>query len=540
MILDYPKKAINTNKLHKVESILTRDIPDFSPKGRFAENLELSIDEFETASKKYSKTGYSIELVNMIKRKNENNLAQIIELINKNCLLHQSLEKKDTRFTIELLKNKINVNQKDRSGKTPLHYAVQSNSLEITRLLIRKGADVNACDLSRKTPFIIALRNKNMLAAGEMLLNGVDFSLNSDKSLFITGIQSDSMKLYMLTKMYFQAKEIFTGGISPEFKPFYKSILIDSIKNIVPIKDKESFSDSIILDNILHKSEYSKEKRNEITKNYITNLKPGNFLWLSMGCIGHAIDLVIKRNAEGNLSLTIANRGLGTKEYHKTDNFLQVYHKTIKFDPPNRFNAMQDKYKFELQLIKAVSEIADKKLGKSSEFDIHKFYKVVDDVLKYKPYLKQFSKEVSDEGIAMLPQFADNCATMSMLSSLGYIYPDKNVFEKIRNTWIEYLETEIKRLAPNIQNRDLNELVKSSQGFATEKYTLNRANIMYEHSKNPDLSIKEKARLVEESLFYYVLTTQKFDTKINIPPSLIEKINTCKEDLRYYYHWSDV
>ena len=59
-------------------------------------------------------------------------------------LLTQAVKEKDLE-TIELLiKKGVDVNSKDKSGKTPLYWAAEYGRTNVVKLLLKAGADVNA------------------------------------------------------------------------------------------------------------------------------------------------------------------------------------------------------------------------------------------------------------------------------------------------------------------------------------------------------------------------------------------------------------
>lgn len=58
----------------------------------------------------------------------------------------------------ELIDAKVDVNARDKSGKTPLHHAVVRCNREATAALLSAGAEVNAIDLENNSPLHIALK----------------------------------------------------------------------------------------------------------------------------------------------------------------------------------------------------------------------------------------------------------------------------------------------------------------------------------------------------------------------------------------------
>lgn len=77
-----------------------------------------------------------------------------------------------------ILKNGINVNDKDKSGKTPLMEAIQSKQNDILELLIaQEDVDVNAETLQGTTAMGLAIATNNVTAA-TLLLRHENFNIN--------------------------------------------------------------------------------------------------------------------------------------------------------------------------------------------------------------------------------------------------------------------------------------------------------------------------------------------------------------------------
>ena len=92
-----------------------------------------------------------------------------IKFINKKSqksLLHYSVSSGNLELTRYLIKQGLDINLKDSSGKTPLHYAVISGNTEIVRLLLESDLkiDVNAIDLDQKS----VLHHAIMLKSDDM------------------------------------------------------------------------------------------------------------------------------------------------------------------------------------------------------------------------------------------------------------------------------------------------------------------------------------------------------------------------------------
>lgn len=64
--------------------------------------------------------------------------------ISKN--IHEAAKNGDTKKVAAFLKTGVQVNVKDKNGRTPLHLAAEKGYLQVVKLLIKSGADVNAKD----------------------------------------------------------------------------------------------------------------------------------------------------------------------------------------------------------------------------------------------------------------------------------------------------------------------------------------------------------------------------------------------------------
>ena len=63
----------------------------------------------------------------------------------------------DIETVQKLVKNGANINEKDRSGYTPLIWAIYSNKVEAVKAFIQMGADIEIQDKSGYTPLILAV-----------------------------------------------------------------------------------------------------------------------------------------------------------------------------------------------------------------------------------------------------------------------------------------------------------------------------------------------------------------------------------------------
>jgi len=111
----------------------------------------------------------------------------------KEVLRNQNIKK-----TKLFLEHGININQKDKSGDTPLIYVIKYNNLvnhhntaEYIQFLLKSGADINIKDKNGKTAFDIALKNKDKLL--NILINEIK-ERNELNELILYSILEDKDK----------------------------------------------------------------------------------------------------------------------------------------------------------------------------------------------------------------------------------------------------------------------------------------------------------------------------------------------------------
>ena len=74
--------------------------------------------------------------------------------------LHWASYSSSVEFALYLINYGVDINKKDKNGNTPLHLAVIKNSYKMVQKLLQKGAINNIRNLENKTPKDIALKSK--------------------------------------------------------------------------------------------------------------------------------------------------------------------------------------------------------------------------------------------------------------------------------------------------------------------------------------------------------------------------------------------
>ena len=89
-------------------------------------------------------------------------------------LVHASAEAGQDGLIRQLVQKKVNIDQKDEYGRTPLFIAIEEGHDAAIKLLIENGANINARNREEKTPLIIAVSNGRANLVQLLLENKAD------------------------------------------------------------------------------------------------------------------------------------------------------------------------------------------------------------------------------------------------------------------------------------------------------------------------------------------------------------------------------
>ena len=102
-----------------------------------------------------------------------------------------------------LIKDKVNLNQKDGLGQTSLHLAVNHENKDVIELLIVEGADVNVIDNEGESPiFMVSSDNINLFKL--LLVHGADPNIknNDGRTILDKAYEENLIDIIVLLKSY--------------------------------------------------------------------------------------------------------------------------------------------------------------------------------------------------------------------------------------------------------------------------------------------------------------------------------------------------
>ncbi len=88
--------------------------------------------------------------------------------------IHDAVRINDLKLIKFFIKEKGDLNHKDRFGYTPLHLAARFNHLDIAETLIKSGAQVNSIDKYKDSPLIDSTRNAYTKMSKLLICNGAN------------------------------------------------------------------------------------------------------------------------------------------------------------------------------------------------------------------------------------------------------------------------------------------------------------------------------------------------------------------------------
>ena len=98
-------------------------------------------------------------------------------------IVHLAAGVGDTTLLKTLLKNKIDINQRDQLGRTPLLFALLYDRTQFAKMLLDQGADFSLVDNDGKTPLMVAAERRNIEGLKLLLHAGANVLAQDNQSL---------------------------------------------------------------------------------------------------------------------------------------------------------------------------------------------------------------------------------------------------------------------------------------------------------------------------------------------------------------------
>lgn len=389
-----------------------------------------------------------------------------------------------------------------------LHQAVlQGNCRKIEQLLAR-GADVNAKNEFKQTPLHLAAYMGNRPIAMLLIQQG-GATFESDRLLGLRPTDyapdNETYRLLLNMEMYLQANNLKTNGLSRIQQIDIKQSLIESQTDTWPTADIEKLKKGRNIDLFCMDSDNSPESKTETLQKAIKDLKPNDYLLLANGTLSHAIDILLRRNANGQLQVTLFNKGEGA-DRHDQDGARRIYPKTFIFNPGKSKKTIIDQCAFENRVAEQISKIYEKDQN-AWFFSSGGYYRDMNKLLGHGV------EELHQDGRPQVRQKADNCATQSQLAAFNYLAGDKARFGEVKANYKRYLEREISALAPEMTREKFDQILASQKQHLPPAWLQDRAWIALQKAddktNSPDYRLEKYKLALERFEDYQEINAKK-------------------------------
>lgn len=499
--------------------------------GTELKSLQLALKTFQTL-------GQPEILIDVMDKTADKTLLK--QFANDNHLLHQGAAQGIPKLFKAALTAGANPNQRNLQGDTPLCLTQKQNAPEYIRLLVQCGADPDLPNGAKTTPLELATQNNAYDNIMALLMAGATFKL--DKAFFQKNISAlkqqqlpdqARMKNYLLNiKLLLQLNDVKTGGMEIENELLAKQKLIDAIQSELTPQELACFQKSLALDENLrhtispiftdsHMVE-SFQSRCESLKQAIEDMDAYDFLWLSNGCSGHAINTVIQKDSAGRISLTVINSGQGG-DHHVINALGQIEPRHYQFSAPPVPEFEKEYKHFEEAIIKSLAQIysARYELGILSTDD---YYKTLDGITHYKTAIDEtgrppptFGQIISRPVPAIDPQGADNCSSMGMLATLTFISPAHRLPEYLIGQYENALLSEIQADCPQFSKSHYKQIVKLAKEENNIEWRMQQAHLTLKKAAARPFLDAKAYELLSKSLSLFTKVREAL-----IPKTIVE------------------
>lgn len=417
------------------------------------------------------------------------------------CLLDAVSKGAFARAAYLLREKAADPNMQDQSGRLTKRIC----------LLKRPVARYDSLNLKGASALHLAALTGDAKMCALLLCHGAD----SNKESHFEGLDIDR-------KLYTPYRVAETGSAAEDLLALLKAKLqINNIRSSLPInmthraKDKlilamrpfvnDGFNESLTLsqqtETMLLRSDLStKDKQTQLTEK-IKDLGSHQFLWLSNGFRGHAVDLIVHNSHADGLLLVIANRGNYAMQYHslaKIGSLVQIFPKVYSIHQAN----------LKANLNSVIHCLAGAIATTYSDFKSDFF---VDGQEFYNRFnlSSQFPavQELRQYGPPGIPQVLNNCTTLSLWTAVDYLLsaegvkPAQHLSEWVYNAYQAALDQEIQESVSGLSYDHLNSIVTHAKSL--DKTSFNLSHMLFLIAQESSMEKAEKLHLYSEARTAY-------------------------------------
>lgn len=465
--------------------------------GELANALQNALGQFIIADQ-------SQDLTHLLTQNSDRALAR--HFAENNMLLHTSINRQHIGLFNAALSTGIDPNHPDAQGNTPLHHAQQQPNDYFIQTLVDYGADLERMNNDNHTPLQIAAKTNHYSNVISLLKGGAELRLQDDyfQSEALTSNHSTDhgspaenaeMQNFLLNiKLLFQLKDIKTDGLEIKNEILAKEKLVAAISSDISPRELFCCHKSIALDLKLRTRCFENASKENMQRAYalrcdtlsqaMAEMEPHDFLWLSNGATGHAINTVVYKNLNGDFEVSIINSGEGS-EHHESNELHQIKPKTYRFQPPAGIDATRDRSFFNNEVIRAIGSVYTVRYEKGL-LSIDNLYKTMDLIADYQRQLTQngektpsYTRIVHKSGPPIDHQMADNCSTMSLLGAMLLLFPEAALNGELVEKYENYLLNELTTACPTFTREQYAEITHLAQQQNDIDWVMQKARMLY-------------------------------------------------------------
>lgn len=483
-------------------------------------DTDAQLQGLQTTLDSYNTYGNTPPLIHQLTHSADQQLS--ISFAEENQLLHLGITNNDLELCLAALSLGLDPNAPDANGYTPLQHAQHHNNEALTGILLQYGADPELKTPQGQTPLQLAGQTEHYGNVVELLLAGAKFDLGNNffQAKNSGGRESvpqtsERMKNFMLNlKLLLQLNDAKTDGLEVCNEIIAKEKLVNAIKDEISPADLASCRRSIALDIQLRSTmcavpnnenlSQANRRRCETLHQAMSTMTPHDFLWLSNGSTGHAINTVLYKNGNDDFEVSLINSGDGS-EHHESNELNQIKPKTYRFQPPSGIDTTVPKQQYETQIQSALGFVYTSKYERGI-LDVNKLYKTMDSIADYRRGMNEngekvpaYTRVVHRAGPPIDLQMADNCVTMSLLGAMKLLFPEEANSGKLEAKYESYLINEMQQEYPKLTRAHCDQISHLAQQKNDVGWTLQKARMLFAKGMANDSNDQEALEMLNES-----------------------------------------